>query len=263
MGSPKIWKPNKENITKEVIASFQSRHDAILCERDFVLKNISNPLNMNFGIPHPKITRENLVTAKNKNGDIISISTKDPLFGVEYFGVTKGLVLVKDKNNNVFLTDINDPRYISGELLHYNKGTMTDKQHPNYNKIWVNNGKEQRLIKINEISDGWIVGTLQKGKKTASSHNKTLWICNVEKKENRRIFEHELEKYSDNGWVLGRLKLGKYQKSKKQRKIVLPDLKNYRWICNEVEKLNKRVPKNDVIKFLENGWTIGRLKLKK
>lgn len=260
MGSPKVWKPNIKKLTKNILATFENRYDVILCERDFVIKNISNPLNMNFCIPHPKITRENLVTAKDKNGKVLSISTKDPLFGIEYFGVTKGLVLVKDKNNNVFLTDINDPRYVSGELLHYNKGMMIDKNHPNYNKIWVNDGKEQRLININEISDGWIIGTLQKGKKSLSSHDKTLWIYNAEKKETRRIFENELKKYSDDGWMLGRIKLGKYQKSKKPRKMVLPDLKNYKWICNRVENINKRVHSNDVVKFLEAGWSIGRIK---
>ena len=261
MGSPKVWKPNIKNLIKEVINSFENRRDAILHERELIIKNISTPLNMNFGMPHPNITRENLVTAKDKNGKIITISTKDPLFGIEYFGVTKGLVLVKDSDNNVFLTDLKDPRYINGELLHYNKGMMLNEKHPNFNKVWVNNGNKQKLVSIDEISEGWIVGTLQKGKETLSSHNNTLWVHKVELKETRRIFEHELNNYIKNGWMLGRLKLGKYKKGKTPRKIVLPDLSNYKWICNYESKLNKRVTSDEVSKFIKNGWYLGRLKL--
>jgi hypothetical protein len=261
MGSPKVWKPNNKNLLKEVLNLFGNRCDAILHERELILNNISNSLNMNFGIPHPNIARENLVTAKDKNGKIISISTKDPLFGVEYFGVTKGLVLVKDNENNVFLTDLSDPRYVSGELSHYNKGLMLNKDHPNFNKIWVNNGHQQKLITIDEISEGWTVGTLQKGKKTLSSHNNTLWVHNAKLKETRRIFEGDLKKYSNNGWSLGRIKLGVYKKSEKPRKIVLPDLKGYKWICNNNTKVNKRVLPNEVSDFIKNGWSIGRLNL--
>jgi hypothetical protein len=52
MGSPVIWKPNKENLYKVILKSdFESREDALLYEKELVEKNIKHPLNRNYSIP--------------------------------------------------------------------------------------------------------------------------------------------------------------------------------------------------------------------
>lgn len=214
MGSPSVWKPNKDELLKTIIRNFNTRKEAILFERELIIKNINNKLNMNFSIPHPNICRENLITAIDKDGNVISISSDDPLYGIEYFGVTKGKVLVRDVDGNVFYTDIKDKRYLSGELVHNNKGLITGKDHPNYDKVWINNGKLQRLIpKDSPYPNGWKYGTLQKGKTTPSAHAGTCWVHND--KENKRISSVELGEYLENGWVRGRNKLGSYKRKKK------------------------------------------------
>ena len=260
LGSPKIWKPNKKRLTKEIISSFENRNDAILFERNLIINNLSNKFNMNFSIPHPNIHRENLITAKDKSGKIITIYKDDPLFGVEYFGVSKGLVLVKDCEDNVFMTNVTDPRYINGELTHYNKGKNVGSEHHNFNKIWVNNGFKQKLVDSSEILIGWVFGTLQKGFDTPSSHKKTIWV-NFEDK-NKRVKDSELNEYISKDWKIGRSNLKEYKKSG-NRKIVIPDLKGYKWIHNIELKVNKRVINNQIEEFINNEWVLGRFNFKK
>lgn len=257
MGSPKVWKPNKSNLLKQILKTFDNRRDAILFERQSICEVISNELNMNFSIPHPNITRENLVTAKDKTGKIVTISSNDPLLGIDFFGVTKWLVLVKDNDGNIFFTDVNDPRYINGELTHNNKGLMTGTNHPNFKKIWVNNGYSQKLINIGEEHIGWVIGTLQKGKETLSSHNKTIWIHNIETKVNKRVYFHEIDTFLSNEWVLGRINLTEYKKND-NRKIVIPDLSGYKWVNKD--NINKRISEDKLNQFLSDGWVFGRVK---
>jgi hypothetical protein len=260
LGSPKTWKPNKKRLTKEIIASFDNRHDAIIFERNLIIDNLSNKLNMNFNIPHPNIHRENLITAKDKSGKIITISKDDPLFGIEYFGVSKGLVLVKDHEDNIFITNITDPRYLNGELIHYNKGKNIGSEHPNFNKVWINNGVKQKLVDSSEILVGWVFGTLQKGVDTPSSHKKSIWVNFGDK--NKRIKDSELEEYINKGWKIGRSNLKQYKKNK-NRKIVVPNFKYYKWIHNIELKVNKRVLDNQIEEFINNGWVLGRFNFNK
>jgi hypothetical protein len=52
MGSPVIWKPNKENLYKIILKSdFVNREDALLYEKRLVEENIKHPLNRNYSIP--------------------------------------------------------------------------------------------------------------------------------------------------------------------------------------------------------------------
>jgi hypothetical protein len=219
MGSPYVWKPKIENLKKEIIKdNFNSMMEAINFERETILKFINDPLNRNYCIPHPKISREGLITAKNiDSGKVISISKQDPLFGKLYVGVTKGMVVVKDKDGNRFYCEVDNPKYIAGEYSHVATGMNVGADHQNWGKVWINNGIKQKLIlesKLKKLIDsGWKQGTLQKGKTTNSSHIDTIWV----NKEgvNKRINSKEFESYKSKGFNLGRSKLKKYEKRKK------------------------------------------------
>ena len=134
MGSPYIWKPNIENLIKIIIKNdFKTMEDTILYERDLIIQNIDNPLNRNYSIPNGRFHRVNLVTAISKKGKIVSIHRNDPLFGIEYTGVTKGMVLAKDIKGEIFFISKNDKRYKNGELVHNNKGNIPmGTDHPNW-----------------------------------------------------------------------------------------------------------------------------------
>jgi hypothetical protein len=135
LGSPYTWRPNFKNLRKRILVeNIKDMSSAISVEREYILQNIKNPLNRNYAVPNPNWNRDGKITAKTKEGKIITISTNDPLLGIEFFGVTKGMVLVKNKNGDVFYTSIEDEKYISGELVHNNTGLITGENHRNYGK---------------------------------------------------------------------------------------------------------------------------------
>lgn len=219
LGSPYIWKPNISNLVKIIIKDdFKSMEEAILYERELIIKNIDDKLNRNYSIPYGRFHRVNLITAVSRNGKVTTIHKDDPLFGVEYFGITKGKVLVRDRDNNILLVSTDDDRYLSGELIHNNKFIMPKgKNHPNWGKKHINNGVKQKIISTDEIdyylNNGWILGTLQKNKKTVSSHYDRIWITKDNK--NKRVEEKEIDYYLNNGWLKGRTFNKKYNKRNK------------------------------------------------
>lgn len=217
LGSPYIWKPNISNLEKFILkCDFKNMTEAISYERNLIISEIDNPLNRNYSIPYERFHRSNLITCINSKGKIVTLHKDDPLFGIEFFGVTKGKVLVREADK-VFYVDKDDHRYLSGELKHNNKFVMPKgKEHPNWGKIQINNGEDQKLIYPEDFEfysdNGWLLGTLQKNKKTISSHYDRIWITNGSL--NKRIEEDDLDNYLNDNWWKGRT-LGKYKKRKK------------------------------------------------
>ncbi len=120
----KLTKEQKSKLHKTIIKSdFSSRNEAILFEANLIKENFKDPLNRNGTIPDGKYH-------------------------------TKGKVIVKDKNCNVMCVDVNDERYLSGELISINKGRKFTEEHKR--KIsW--NGKfhsEESKKKMSESQKG-------------------------------------------------------------------------------------------------------------
>lgn len=238
MGSYAVWKPIRENLEKTILRSeFLSLSLAIEYERELIIKHIDNPLNRNYSIPHPKLSRDNIVTGKTLDGKHVSVSCHDELYlSKQIVGITKGLVLV-EKNGKKFYVSVDDPRYISGELIHANIGKIKGDSHPNWKKFWVNDGTKQYLV--TEISEGLTIGTLQKGKKTFSSHSGSCWVTKDER--SMRIENSELEIYLSSGWKRGR-----------EKKLC----RNTIWINNGVN--NKKVSSEALQNYLNDGWKQGQ-----
>jgi hypothetical protein len=67
-------------------------------------------------------------TVKDKHGNTMSVRIDDPRYlSGELVGHTKGLLAAKDKNGNNMLVSIDDPRYISGELVGVNSKKIVAK----------------------------------------------------------------------------------------------------------------------------------------
>jgi len=80
-----------------------------------------------FGTWH-HCNRRNKLTVKDKDGNTMSVSVDDPKYlSGELVSFFKDKVPVKDKDGNTFQVDKNDPRYISGELVSTSKGMVTVK----------------------------------------------------------------------------------------------------------------------------------------
>ena len=75
-----------------------------------------------------KFNPVNKAVVKDKDNNIRQISINDPRYlSGELVGINKGMVPVKDKDNNILQVSINDPRYLSGELVHIDTGMATVK----------------------------------------------------------------------------------------------------------------------------------------
>jgi hypothetical protein len=96
--SSKIVKSNFDNYHYEIIAIFYSSADAHMFEQSLIKESWDNPLLLN----------------KAVNG---------------YAPTNKNLVVVKDRHNVRFRVSVNDPRYILGELVYYQKGVPISEDH--------------------------------------------------------------------------------------------------------------------------------------
>jgi hypothetical protein len=122
----------------------------------------------------------------DKSGNIFHISTKDPKYlGGEFISLSKNKIVVKDLNGDFIQVNINDPRYLNGELKpiwlgrkhspetkekigRKNSIKQRGKKNSQYGKCWINNNRENKKIKKEELEDwlniGWIKGRKMKFK---------------------------------------------------------------------------------------------------
>ena len=114
--------------------------------------------------------------------------------------VNKGRFRAKDKYGNTCIITRDDPRYISGELVHVNAG----KPHPINKKQMFKDG-EYIMVPLEKIEEykqkGWVLQSKCKGR---ISPTKNLTHIKKDEKE-IMVPTAELQKYLDAGWVRGRI----------------------------------------------------------
>lgn len=213
-----IEKYGAENFKKEIIKQCKSRNEAYELESVFVTEALIKDDNCyNIILGGKQFTTEFLVAVKDKNGNNFLVHKEDPRYlSGELVGVTKGYFAAKDDNGNTFLTEasnknvhgvnfervtvkdkngrifnvnVNDPRYLSGELVF----------------MW--KGKKHTSETIEKLKSTLKTIGHQKGEK--NSQFGTCWVHNDEK--SIKIKKDELSEYEKNGWVKGRKMIYKQQ----------------------------------------------------
>jgi len=117
LGSMKTWKPDKNKLIKTILKDdFKTREEAMEFEKQNIVLNLENRLNMNFNIP-----------GKNFH--------------------TLGMVHVKDKEGNCFLVPLDDERIAKKELNYFWEG----KKHSEEAKKKMSESAKTR--KINEETE--------------------------------------------------------------------------------------------------------------
>jgi len=101
-----IKKYGIENFTKEYVKFFEDEESMYDFEKQYITRDLVENKNC-----------YNLTTGGTGGGKI-------------------GVVVTKDKSGNIFVVDVNDPRYISGELVHNTKG---------YTVVLDENGKPMQI----------------------------------------------------------------------------------------------------------------------
>lgn len=155
------------------------------------------------------------VIVKDKENKHHRVSVSDPKYlSGELVSHQKGMCMVRDTNNNVFRVSVDDPRYLSGELINIHTGytivknsngdifavLLTDPRYISGELVGVNKGykhSEETKLKISQNNKLKLSG------KGNSQYN-TVWIYNLQIKQNRKIKKEDLNEWLDKGWVKGR-----------------------------------------------------------
>ena len=246
LGSMKVWRPDKTKLKKTILRDdFLDRDSAILFESEEISKKIKNNLNRNYHIPSIGFHTQGTITIKDNNGYIFQVSMDDPKYlSGELVGSTKGMIPVKDKNGNTLQVSINDPRYLSGELVHISKGKITVKD------------KNGNTLKVSIDDPKYLNGELvhiAKGKITVKDKNGNISQVLI---DDSRYLNGELNPI----WV------GRKHNPETKRKIGEANSIRQRgennsqfgtcWITKDDK--NKKIKKEELDDYIKNGWIKGR-----
>lgn len=195
-----IKKEGRKSFVKEILFTFDTREEMLSKEKELVTKEFClREDTYNCIIGGGYYDTHEMVVVKDKEGQIYKIYKEDPRYlSGEFVGIAKGIpynkgkLNVRDADGNTFQVDVTDPRYLSGELVHTSTGK---KQH--YNQSWLGkNHSEDAKQKI-----GLANSVKQKGE--SNSQFGTCWVTNGI--ENKKIKKEQLEVYIIDGFYKGRI----------------------------------------------------------
>lgn len=238
-----------ENFTKEILKFFETREDAAKYEAEVVNEVLIKDENC-YNIVHGGETRTTFGTAtvKNQNGNIMQVPIDDPRYlSGELISIMTNKVIVQDDEGNRFAVDLTDPRYLSGEFVSIFKGKS----------LYLD--KNGNIVLTNKEDPRYISGDLI----SYSKHKITV------KDKYNKFYKISID---DPRYLSGELKPIWYGKKHKQETIekykrTFKEIghqqgeKNSQygtcWITKEGE--NKKIKKEELEIFEQQGWKKGRV----
>jgi len=236
-----------ENFTKEILKFFNTREEANEYEAEIVNEDLVNDDNCYNIIKGGGFDTTGLVTVKDKDENILCVQKDDPRYlSGELVSNRKGLVNVKDKDENILCVQKDDPRYLSGELIYMFKGLVTVRD-KNGNTLCVQKDDPRYLSgELIPITTGYVV--------VKDKYNKYYFVS----KDDPRYLSGELTYI----WTGKKHKAESIEKVKKTFKNIKHQQgeknSNYGkcWIHNDKKSIS--IKKDELDKFLQEGWTKGR-----
>lgn len=214
MGSGKILrlaieKHGIENFEKEILRFFDSADEmfeaeSVIVNEEFISRK--DVYNIRIGGTDGGVPGTTNVKDKEGNGSRVSVN--DPLFlSGELVGVSKNTVRVKDQYGNISVVSIDDERYLNGDVVFI----WTGNKHQDITKEKISNalkGNKHFLGKTHSDETKHKMSLSKKENKSQvgnkNSQFGTCWIYNPLEKTNKKIEKIELESYIKNGWIKGR-----------------------------------------------------------
>ncbi len=267
MGSGKILgiaqsKHGIENFTKEILFDYDNWDDMQNKEKELVNEHFvkrTDTYNIiiggggggeNFG------EQKGFITAKDKLGNTMRVSIEDPRYlSGELVHHLKGTITVRDKEGNILQVNENDPRYLSGELVGKNKNQITVKDEKG--NIFNIDSNDPRYLsgELKYIHTGKVIVKDKDGNKFKVDKN------------DKRYLSGELV-----GITAGKVNVrdqegNTFQISKEDPRYLSGELvhitKGTIYIHNKITEQNKRIIKKDLQKWLDKGWYKGMFKVQK
>jgi hypothetical protein len=174
------------------------------------------------------------ISVKDKDGNTYSVNTNDPRYlSGELVHVNKNTISVKDEDGNTYSVNTNDPRYLSGELVHVNKNTVSVKD------------EDGNIFRVDINDPRYLSGELV-------GHTKgVVPAINILTGE----VEHVTSKEFKNRKELVGNKFGKKESRKTIEKKKRMH-KHKRWITKGNE--SKFINSINILSYLFDGWKFGR-----
>lgn len=242
-----------ENFTKEILKFFNTQKEAFEYESEIVTEELVNRDDCyNLQVGGKYLNTHGYTTVKDKNGNTFLVSVNDPRFlSGELVGVSKGMVSVyniNDPTKTFFQVPIDDPRYISGELVRPSKGKVTV-----YNK-----DDKDEMFQVPIDDPRYISGELismNKHKILAKDINNKVYYVDI---DDERYVNGELKpfwigrKHSDitKEKISNSYKINNHQKGEKNSQY------GTCWIHNDKKSI--KIKKEQLDEYISNGWIKGR-----
>lgn len=241
-----IRKYGKENFKREILEFFDNRIDLAKAEENIITESMLKDkycMNIKYGGDYGSL---GMVNVKDKEGKGFSVLIDDPRYlSGELVGVTKYNFMVKDKEGNIFQIHKNDPRYLSGELTGITKGYIPVKY------------KEGNTCMVSTNDPRYLSGELThvtKGKIMVKDKEENTFQINI---DDSRYLSGELVPI----WKDKKHKEETKQKIKESIKGKQKGNKNsqfgkkFKWVNNI--KINKKVELKYLNNYLKDGWILG------
>ena len=253
-----IKKYGKENFSKYILEYFNDRKSLLNREQEIITKEFllsDECYNMTYGGSAGQLF---YIPVIDKNGNKLSVTKDDPRYlSGELIHHLNNYVTVKDKEGNTYSVTKDDPRYLSGELIHHLNNYVTVKD------------KEGNTYSVSKYDPRYLSGELVGICKNTIS----VKDCNDNKfrvsKDDPRYLSGELVGIATNSGMKNKLVvLDNYGNriviDNKDPRYLSGELKviskNTKWINNGIQE--KMINISDFDIYINNGWNKGRLKQK-
>lgn len=237
-----------KNFSKTILYDFTNKEKMLNKEAELVNESFIKREDTYNIILGGGFNTTGLTTARDKNGQCFLTNVNDPRFkSGEIESITKGFVQVKDKNGNIFRVSKKDKRYLSGELVFIATGFISVKD------------KNGKTFQISKDDSKYLSGEfVHHTKNTISIKDKNENCFRVDLNDPRYLSGELVGiakgyKFTDDQ-ILKQINAranGTFQKGERNSQY------GTCWITNE--KANKKIHKGDLI---PNGWRLGRKQIK-
>lgn len=205
----------RENFEKIILWNFDNKDDMLAKENELVNDEFIKRDDTYNVIVGGGYNTSNTVTVRDNNGKTFNVHIQDPRYlSGELVSITKDMVIVKDNSGNVYKVRKDDPRYLSGEFISVLKDSVVVR----------NNLGEHMRVNIDDSR--YLSGELE-----------FLWKNKKHTEKSKKLIG---EKNSKHQMGEGNSQYGTC------------------WIYNEKKKENKKISKDELNKWINNGWLKGR-----